>query len=57
MLRITNISNHSIDLMKDSGYDRLFVGEFREIEELTEQMKNLIDPYKQMLLLEVYDSE
>lgn len=57
MWKITNISNHAIDLTNGESYDRLFVGESMEVDVLTEQMENLIDPFREMLLLEVFDSE
>ena len=57
MWKITNISNHAIDLTNGGSYDRLFVGESMEVDVLTEQMENLIDPFREMILLEVFDSE
>lgn len=57
MWKITNISNYAIDLINGESYDRLFVGESMEVDVLTEQMENLIDPFREMLLLEVFDSE
>ena len=53
MYRITNISNHAIGLYKDGEQINLSVGEYIIVEVLDKQIINLMDPYKNMIKMEV----